>query len=74
MQVIDFSEINERVGLKVVQEGFFLIYMGENSDFEGKISEINKRVGPNKVVKQGTNTIGQNLEKVNSKTTITNLL
>ena len=48
--------------------------MGENSDFEGKISEINKRVGPNKVVKQGTNTIGQNLEKVNSKTTITNLL
>ena len=31
VQVADFSEINKRVGLnRAVQEGFFLIYVGEN--------------------------------------------
>ena len=50
VQVADFSEINKRVGLnKAVQEGFFLIYIGENQVLkeksqisQGKIAEISE--------------------------------
>ena len=51
VQVADLAEINKRVGLnKAVQEGFFLIYVGENQVLKEKMSKINKRVDANKVV------------------------
>ena len=51
VQMADFSEINKRVGLNnAVQEGFFLIYVGENQVLKEKMSKINKRVVANKVV------------------------
>ena len=48
VQVPDFSEIDKCVGLiKAVQEGFFLIYVGENQVLKEKYQ--NQRVGPNKI-------------------------
>ena len=47
----DFSEINESIGLnKGMQEGIFSHLSRWKSGFDGKISKINKHVGPNKVV------------------------
>ena len=41
VQVADFSEINKRVGLnKAVQEGFFLIYVGENQVLKEKSQKL----------------------------------
>ena len=50
VQLADFSEIDKHVDFKAVQEGFFLIYIGENQVLKENISEIDKREGPNKVV------------------------
>ncbi len=49
VQVAYFTEINKRVGPnKAMQEGFFLIYIGENQVLKEKSQKNNKRVGPNK--------------------------
>ena len=47
--MVDFSEINKSVGLnKAVLEGFFSHICRWQLGVEGKISEIDKCLGPNK--------------------------